>query len=73
MTAPMLFGMPQLDPILPEFLEAYPEVTVNLHLSDAQKDMIANPAQCAATIAGQGAGRFPCRAPGRPGLGRFRW
>lgn len=41
MTAPMSFGMQQLGPILPEFLEAYPEVTVDLHLSDAQEDMIA--------------------------------
>jgi len=41
MTAPMSLGLQQLGPLLPEFLEAYPDVTVDLNLSDAQEDMIA--------------------------------
>lgn len=51
MTAPMSFGMQQLGPILPEFLEAYPDVTVDLHLSDAQEDMIAKGFDLALRIA----------------------
>ncbi len=41
MTAPMSFGIQQLGPILPDFLDAYPEVSVDLHLSDAREDLIA--------------------------------
>lgn len=51
MTAPMSFGMQQLGPLLPEFLEAYPDVTVDLHLSDAQEDMIAKGFDLALRIA----------------------
>lgn len=42
MTAPMSFGIQQLGPLLPEFLETFPDVTVDLHLSDAQEDLIAH-------------------------------
>lgn len=51
MTAPMSFGMQQLGPILPEFLEAYPDVTVDLHLSDAHEDMIGRGFDLALRIA----------------------
>lgn len=51
MTAPMSFGMQQLGPILPEFLEAYPDVTIDLHLGDAQEDMIARGFDLALRIA----------------------
>jgi DNA-binding transcriptional LysR family regulator len=42
MTAPMSFGTDKLGPLLPEFLEAYPNVSIDLHLTDAHEDLIAN-------------------------------
>jgi DNA-binding transcriptional LysR family regulator len=37
---PMTFGMKAVAPILPEFLAAYPDVAIDLHLSDAMVDLI---------------------------------
>lgn len=40
LAAPMSFGLLAVAPLMPEFLKAYPEVQVDLHLSDAMVDVI---------------------------------
>ena len=42
MAAPMSFGMEHLSPALPEFLDLYPDVDLDLHLSDAMVDLIGD-------------------------------
>ncbi|VFU09412.1 LysR family transcriptional regulator [Methylocella tundrae] len=42
LAAPMSFGLREVAPILPDFLNLYPEVSVDLHLSDAIVDLIGD-------------------------------
>jgi DNA-binding transcriptional LysR family regulator len=42
LAVPMTFGIKEVAPILPEFLEKYPDVTIDLHLSDAMVDLIGD-------------------------------
>jgi DNA-binding transcriptional LysR family regulator len=39
---PMTFGVTVVAPLLPEFLKAYPDVSIDLHLSDATVDLIGD-------------------------------
>ncbi|MEJ0028041.1 MAG: LysR family transcriptional regulator [Rhizomicrobium sp.] len=40
LAAPMSFGVQTIAPMIPDFLKAYPEVQVDLHLSDQMVDVI---------------------------------
>jgi len=40
MTAPMSFGLSHVAPVLPPFMARYPEVTLDVHFSDEQVDLI---------------------------------
>jgi DNA-binding transcriptional LysR family regulator len=42
LAAPVSFGVLHLAPLLPEFVAQYPEVSIDLHLSDAMVDMIGD-------------------------------
>ena len=53
LAVPMSFGTSKVAPLLPDFLATYPEISIDLHLSDAMTDVIGDGFDAAIRIAVQ--------------------
>jgi len=51
LAAPLSYGLSHLAPVIAEFMCAYPEITVDLQLNDAQVDLVEEGFDCAIRIA----------------------
>jgi DNA-binding transcriptional LysR family regulator len=51
LAVPMSFGLRQVAPLLPDFFAAYPDISLDLHLSDAMVDLIGDGFDAALRIA----------------------
>ena len=51
LAAPMSFGVLYVAPLLPDFFAAHPGISIDLHLSDAQADLIGGGIDAAIRIA----------------------
>jgi DNA-binding transcriptional LysR family regulator len=58
LAAPVSFGVLHVAPLLPEFLAAFPEISVDLHLSDAMSDLLGESFDAAIRIAVQPGASF---------------
>jgi DNA-binding transcriptional LysR family regulator len=58
LAAPMSFGVLHVAPLLPQFLAAFPEISVDLHLSDAMSDLLGEGHDAAIRIAVQPGASF---------------
>jgi DNA-binding transcriptional LysR family regulator len=58
LAAPMSFGVMHVASLLPDFLARFPEISVDLHLSDAMDDLVGNAYDAAIRIAVQPGASF---------------